>query len=150
MDHALRSPRQKRHVQRVEHQSGGKCGRHRPADDAAAVGIEHHREIQEAGPGRYISDVGNPEPIRCFCPEVTLDQVRRLTAIAPHRGGDEPAPAHTGETRLRHQSRHPFASNISTLGRKLGMDAWRTISATRSCVRRADLHRQCSIRLGPT
>jgi hypothetical protein len=33
----------------ARHQSGGKCGRHRPADDAAAVGIEHHREIQEAG-----------------------------------------------------------------------------------------------------
>ena len=96
MDHTLRSPCLKRHVQRVEHQLGGKGRRHRPADDAAAIGIEHHCEIQEAGPGRYISDVRYPQPIRRVRDEVAFHQVRRLTAIAPHRGGDEPASAHTG------------------------------------------------------
>src|SRR4029077_19532182 len=35
MDHALRPPCLKRHVQRVEYQLTGQCRRHRPADDAA-------------------------------------------------------------------------------------------------------------------
>ena len=39
-----------------------------------------------------------------------------LPVTIPDRGGDEPASAHTGEIRLRHQSRHSFASNIRTLG----------------------------------
>ena len=32
--------------QRVEHESGGECGGHRPADDATAEGIEHDGEIE--------------------------------------------------------------------------------------------------------
>ena len=149
MDHVLRPPRQKRHVQRVEHQLRGKCRGHRPADDAAAVGIEHHREIQKSCPGRNVSDVGDPQPIRRFCGEVALDQVRRLTAIALHRGGDEPASAHTGKTGLRHQSRDTLAADTSALGRKLGVNARRAVSATRGRVRGTDLRDQCGIRLGP-
>ena len=150
MDHTLRPPCLKRHVQRVEHQLAGKCRRHRPADDAAAVSVEHHREIQKAGPGRYISDVRHPQPIRPFGGEVAINQVRCLTAIAPHRGGDELASAHTSNTGLPHQPGNALAADTNVFGRKLGMDARCTISATRCRVRRADVHNQCSIGLGPT
>ena len=150
MDHTLRSSCLKRHVQRVQHQLADKCRRHRPTNDAAAVGIEHHREIQKASPGRYICDVRHPQPVRFFGREVAIDQVRRLTAITSHRGSDEPAPAHTRNTGLSHQPGDALTANTNAVGHKLGMDARRAISATRSRVRRADIRRQCSIRLGPT
>ena len=76
-----------------------------------------------------------------------FDQVRRLPATILDRGGDEPASAHTGETGLRHQSRHPLASNMNPLGRELGMNAWRTVGAVRGSVRCTDLRDQCSVRL---
>ena len=147
MDHARGPPRQKRHVQSVKHQLRGERGGHRPADDAATVRIEHDSKIEKAGPGRNVGDVGDPQPIRRFRREIALDQVRRLPATILDRGGDEPASAHTGETGLRHQSRHPLASNISTLGRELGMNAWRTVGAVRGSVRCTDLRDQCSVRL---
>ena len=132
MDHACGSPRQKRQVQSVKYQLRGERGGHRPADNAATVRIEHHGEIEKPRPGRDVGDVGDPEPIRRFRREIALDQVRRLSATILHRGGDEPASAHTGETGLRHQSRHPLAPNISTLGRELGMNAWRTVGTVRA------------------
>ena len=91
-----------------------------------------------------------PRPCRRrFGREVVLDQVRRLPATILDRGGDEPASAHTGETGLRHQSRHPHASNISTLGRKLGMNARRAVGAARGRMRHLDLRDQRGVGLGP-
>src|SRR5690348_17568965 len=47
VDHAPGSPCHERHVQSIEHQSCGERGGHRPANDAAAEGVEHHREIEK-------------------------------------------------------------------------------------------------------
>jgi hypothetical protein len=32
-----------------------------------AEGIEPDREIKEARPGGDVGDIGDPQPIRCFC-----------------------------------------------------------------------------------
>src|ERR1700746_2455371 len=58
------SPCHERHVQSIEHQSCGERGGHRPANDAAAEGVEHHREIEKTRPGRDIGDIRHPQPIR--------------------------------------------------------------------------------------
>src|SRR5689334_18117434 len=50
-DHAAGSPCHQRHVQSVQHQLRGERGGHRPANDAAAEGVEHHREVEKACPG---------------------------------------------------------------------------------------------------
>src|SRR6202011_17431 len=86
---------------------------------------------------------------RRFCREVALHQVWCLPATILDRGGDEPASAHTGETGLRHQSRHPLASYISTLGRKLGVNARRAVGAARARMRHLDLRDQRGVGLGP-
>src|ERR1700760_468191 len=78
-----------------------------------------------------------------------IGAVGRLPVTVFDRGGDEPASAHTGETGLPHQTRHPLASYISTLGRELGVNARRTIYTVRGSVRRTDLRDQCIVRLGP-
>src|ERR1700749_1888614 len=100
MEHAGGSARQKRHVQRVKYQLRGKRGGHRPADDAATVRIEHDSQIEKASPSRYISNVRHPPQISRLCDEVSVDQVRCLTAIALDRGDDELASAHTDEVGL--------------------------------------------------
>ena len=110
MDHARGPSRQKRHVQSVKHQWRGERGGHRPADDAAMVRIEHDSQIEKAGPGRNVGDIGHPQQIRRFRREIALDQIGCLTTVTPDRGDDELASAHTGEAGLRHQSRHPLAS----------------------------------------
>ena len=100
MDHACGPPRRERHVQSVEHQLRGERGGHRPADDAATVRIEHDSKIEKPRPGRNVSDIGDPEPIRRFCREVALDQVWCLTTVALDRGDDELASAHTDKAGL--------------------------------------------------
>ena len=149
MDHASGAPRHERHVQGIEHQLLGERGGHRPADDATAEGIEHDGEIEKTRPGRDVGDIGNPQQIGRCCREVALDQVRRLTAVALDRGGDEPAPAHTGQAGLRHQPRDPLAANTSALGRKLGVNARRAVGAARGGMRSTDLRDQRGVGLGP-
>ena len=85
-------------------------GGHRPPDDAAAEGIEHHGAIEKAGPSRNVNDIGHPQPIRRLCREVAVHQVRRLTAIALDRGDNELASAKTGKAGLRHQPHDVLAA----------------------------------------
>ena len=61
MDHRSGSSRQQRHVQSIEHQLPGERGGHRPADDAAAEGVEHDGEIEKACPG---GNVGVRKPLQ--------------------------------------------------------------------------------------
>ena len=52
VDHAPGSPCHERHVQSIEHQSCDERGGHRPANEAGAEGVEHHREIEKTRPGK--------------------------------------------------------------------------------------------------
>ena len=67
--------------------------------------------------------------------EIALDQVWCLTAVALESGDDELAATHAGKTGSRHQPRDAFAANLNAVGRKLGMDAWRTVGTVRGSVR---------------
>src|SRR5262245_33567256 len=92
---------------------------HRQPHDAAAVGIEHHHEVQKARPRRYISHISDPQPIRLFRREVALDQVGCVTTVALHRRGDELTPAYTCNTSLSHQPCDALAANANASGRQL-------------------------------
>jgi hypothetical protein len=72
-----------RHVQGVEHQLRVQGRRHRPADDAAAERIECDRQLEEAGPGRNVGDIGHPQQVRALGGEVALDQIG--ACLAPSR-----------------------------------------------------------------
>ena len=71
-----------RHVERVEHELGAQMRRHRPADDAPAPRIEHDGEIEKAGPGRDVGDVGDPELVGAGRGEVALDEIGRRARVA--------------------------------------------------------------------
>jgi hypothetical protein len=63
MDHAARAALAEGHVEGLEDQLGTQRGLHRPTHDAPAEHIEHHGEIEKAGPGRDVADVGHPQTI---------------------------------------------------------------------------------------
>jgi hypothetical protein len=54
---------------------------HRPADDAPAPRIDHHREVQKASVGRDVSDVRDPKLVGASRREIAIDKVRRRSAI---------------------------------------------------------------------
>ena len=64
-------------VERLQHQFRTQMGFHRPADDSAAESVEHHREVKKPCPGRYVRDIGDPQPIGRGGDEVAFDQVGR-------------------------------------------------------------------------
>jgi len=97
VDDVRRSALPKRHVQGIEHQLGGEAGRHRPADDPTAEGVEHHRQVKKAGPGRDVGQVGHPQGIRPIGAEVAVDQIRRLAAVISSCRDHAPSAADPGQ-----------------------------------------------------
>src|SRR3954454_12277483 len=51
-------------LKRVEHEAGVRGRAHPPADDATGVSIDHKGDIDEAGPGRDVGEIGDPEHVR--------------------------------------------------------------------------------------
>ena len=63
----------KRLLQGVEDEPCMSTARHTPADDAAGVGVDDEGDVNEAGPGRDIGEVGDPERIRPRRLELAVD-----------------------------------------------------------------------------
>lgn len=139
MDHTVRSPLPKGHLQGLQDKLALQVGRHRPADDPAAEGIQHDSEIKEPCPGRHISDVRNPQLIGAVGCEVPVDQIRGRTGsvIRPGRNGAL-APTDADKTCGSHQPGDPLATDRLARGFEFGMDAWGPIGALRHRVDRSD------------
>src|SRR5262245_42899675 len=75
MNHLGRVPLRERHVEGSEDELGAQMRFHGPTDDATTPGIEHHGEIQDAGPRRDISNVRDPQPIWPSRGELAIDEV---------------------------------------------------------------------------
>src|SRR6516165_7099704 len=142
MDHTVGTARGKRHVKRVQYQSGGERAGHRPADDTPAAGIENDCEINKTRRGRNVGDVGYPQQIRLAGHELTVDQVGRLPAIAPDGCAYELAATRAHKRCRCHQSCNPLAANANALRHKLGMHAWCAVSAVRGRMCGADVREQ--------
>ena len=96
MNHAGRASLPERHVERIWHQLGAQMGLHRPADNPAAERVENHGQVEEAGPGRDVGYIGDPQAIGRGGREVAFDQIRRRPRPGVALGGDYPtAPAHS-------------------------------------------------------
>jgi len=70
-----------RHPQRVEDEVGAHVSCELPADDRAAVGVDHEREVDDAFPAAQVGEVGEPELVRPARGEVALDEVSRPNAF---------------------------------------------------------------------
>ena len=66
----------KRHVERLKNQFGTQMGGHGPADNTPAEGVEHHRQVEKARPGRDVSNVGHPYGVGRRANEMAMEQIR--------------------------------------------------------------------------
>ena len=140
MDHLGRPALADRHVQRVEDQLGPEMRRHRPADHPAAPGVEDDGEVQEAGPGRDVRDVGHPQPIGAVGGEGPLDEIRgRPGGGIAAGGGHEGAPAHAGQAGGLHEAGDALAADVDALGRQFRVHAGRAVRPAGAVVDRPDL-----------
>ena len=138
MDDVRRPALCERHVEGVEHQLCSQAVGHRPADDPPTEGVEHHRQVEKAGPGRDIRNVGHPQRIRPIHAEVTVDQIRRLAAALPAGRDYAPPAADPGEATGPHQPGDPLLADANALGSQLGVDARRAIGSLRGGMRGTD------------
>jgi hypothetical protein len=129
VDHVARSPLADGHLERVQHQLGPEMVRHRPADDLAAPGIEHDREVEETRGGRDEGDVSDPEPVRAGSGEPAIDQVRGWSGLLVPPRCDWPVAATAGadETGFAHEPRNPLAPVSLSSCPQLGVHTGRPI-----------------------
>src|SRR5271155_1295660 len=147
MNYPGRAPLPERHVERLEDQFGTQISFHRPAHDPSAEDVEHHRQIEKAGPGWNVGDVGHPQTVGRCSGEVAFDQIRSGPGLAiAHRGYDPVAPAHAGQPSCAHQSRHAFDPHPNALLCKLDMNARRAVGGTRATMDLGDLRAQLGVR----
>ncbi len=115
----------------VEHEAGmhraagppaGACpraGGARPGD-AAGKDVDDEGDVDEAGPGGDVCEVGDPEPVRRRGPERGIDPVERASGcLVAHRGADRLAPDRALQAHLPHQARHRAAGNREALAPQL-------------------------------
>src|SRR6478752_6309077 len=50
---------------------------HPPADDPAGIGVYDESHVDEAGPGRDVGEIGDPEHVRRRSMELTTDLIER-------------------------------------------------------------------------
>jgi hypothetical protein len=53
-------------LQGIEHEGGAGGSRDPPADDAAGEDIDHEGHIDEAGPGRDVGKIRDPQGVRAY------------------------------------------------------------------------------------
>ena len=87
---ARRPPRMKRLLERIENKAGMRPPADPPADDPPGKGVNDEGDIDEAGPGRDIGEVRDPQPVRRRGVELPLDPVERARrGTVAHRGADQ-------------------------------------------------------------
>jgi hypothetical protein len=92
-------------VEGGEDQVGLEVACRRPADDPAAPDVDDHREEEEAGPGRDVGDVCDPELVRALGLELPLDEVGLRRRTVSRRRHAEASPGNASEAGLPHQPR---------------------------------------------
>src|SRR3954454_7700353 len=129
------------HIESRGHQFGAEMVLHGPAHDFAAPDINDHCQIQKVlARGRNVGDVGDPELIRSRGREVPLDQIGGRPRRAILLRGPRPfAAADAHELVLSHQTSDSLASDRTSFGLQLLVDARGSIGSARPPINRFDL-----------
>jgi hypothetical protein len=120
-----------RHLQRVDDKlSLGVVGG-RPANDAAAERVEHHRQIELAFDRRVFGDVHHPQPVGPVGVEGPLHQVvRRFDGGVTSGAAPAFAAVDASDTGLAHQPFDPFTRTPDAVAEaQLGVHPRRPIGA---------------------
>ena len=148
VDDRARASLSERHVQRIEHQFSSQVIGHCPAHHPAAEHVEHDGEVQEPRHGRYVGDVGHPQPVRGRGLETTLDEVRRRAGLGISTRGARPlATAYSGQPRLAHHPSYALAAHRCALSGQFRVNPRRPVRPTATFVNRPHTGAQRLVRL---
>jgi hypothetical protein len=104
------------HLERVDDELGPEVVGERPADDPAAVEVDHRRQVQPALPRPDVGDIRRPQPVRLGRVEVALHEIRRG---ADTRHADRRAPAAafdlSGQAGAAHQPLDALAAHTDAV-----------------------------------
>src|SRR3984957_2154983 len=100
----------------VQDEARMRCPAGSSANDPPRVGVDDEGDIDEAGPGRDIRKIGQPQTVRRGSVELSVHMIRRTGGppCAQRLASDRSPKAHAP-----HQSRHRAASCGEALGRTL-------------------------------
>ena len=129
---------------------GAHVGRHAPADDPAAPGVDDRGEVAGATPCRELCDVGDPEPVGAGGREVAVHEIGEGRGIlGADRRPDEPPAMDTREMVPRHQPRDPLARDAEAGLGEVGMDTRNAVRPAAPGMGPPDLVRQLRVRAFP-
>src|SRR5215207_10280893 len=64
-------------LKRIEHEAGMGRSTDPPTYDPSRVGIDHKGDVNEAGPGRDVGEVRDPQHVRPRCSELAVHVIQR-------------------------------------------------------------------------
>src|SRR3954463_7837041 len=133
-------------LKRVEHEAGVRRPAHPPADDAPGIGIDHEGHVDEAGPGRDVGEIGDPEHVRARGLKLPIDAIERARrGLIADRGPHRLAPHGPLQAHGPHQARHRAAGDPDPLPAELSPDLADAVDAEVRLIHAPDLDHQCCI-----
>jgi hypothetical protein len=107
-------------LERVEDEAGLGTARDPPADDPSRESVDHEGHVNEAGPGRDIAEVGDPERIRPADLEVSVDPIERTgCGLVAVRGALRSSPDDALQPHLAHQPGDRAACDLDPFAAEL-------------------------------
>lgn len=117
------APVMERLFQGIENETGMGGPARPPAADATGIGVDDEGDIDEAGPGRDIGEVGEPKPVRGRGMELAVDLIERTgSGLVADRCLHRLAADRPFETHLAHQPRDGAAGDVEAFPPQLPPD----------------------------
>lgn len=137
-------------LQGIEHEAGVRRERSAPADDPAGVDVDDEGDVDEAGPGRHVGEVGQPQDVRPGRLELAVDVIQRTRrGLVVDRGRDGFAPDHPLQAHLPRQSRDRASGDVEALALELPPDLAHAVDGEVLLEHASDLALQGYILPGP-
>src|SRR5215213_804847 len=139
------SARVKGLLQGIQHEAGVSAPRDPPAYDPTSIGIDHEGHVDEAGPGRDVGEVRDPEHVWARRLELPVDAIERARrGLVADRGPHRLAPHGPLQAHGPHQPRHRAARHPDPLPAELSPDLADAIDPEVLLIHPPDLdHQRC-------
>jgi hypothetical protein len=138
----------KRLLQGIENEAGVSRAADPPADNAASIGVDHERHIDEARPGGDICEVRDPEHVRTRRLELAVHPVERAwRGFVADRRPHAPSADDALKTHRLHQPSHGAACHVLPLPHQLTPDLANAIDLEVLIEHAPDLHAEHCIPL---
>jgi hypothetical protein len=117
-------------LQGIEDKTGFGAARHPPADEQPGEGVDDEGDVDEAGPGRNVGEIGHPKHVRPLGLEDAIHAVERTRhRLVANRGALGSSANDAGKPHLAHQPRHRAASGGNSFAAELAPHLAHTVDS---------------------